>query len=187
VLGYANDIAAHEDSVDHEVLCLACILHDIGRQEQDVDPSIDHAEYGASLAHEWLIENGYPADFADKVSHCILTHRFRSDRLPVSIEAKILFDADKLDACGAVGIARTLQYTGSHSIPLCSLSTEAVLAGHDGNAGHSFVLEYETKLSKLYNNFLTKRGSELAEMRREAAVNFYNALLLELEEGRDTR
>jgi uncharacterized protein len=110
----------------------------------------------------------------------LLAHRYRSNCPPASVEAKILFDADKLDACGAVGIARTLQYAGRHDMLLHNPSSEPVSPGPTRNADHSFIREYETKLSKLYDNFFTRRGAELAETRKAAAVNFYNALVSEL-------
>ena len=66
----------------------------------------------------YLLENGFSEAFADAVRSCILTHRFRVARPPQSIEAKILFDADKLDVTGALGIARTLLYKGTVTEPL---------------------------------------------------------------------
>lgn len=64
------------------------------------------------MAYNFLIENNYSTELAEKVKHCIFTHRFRSENPPETIEAKILFDVDKLDACGLIGIARTLMYKG---------------------------------------------------------------------------
>lgn len=49
-----------------------------------------------------------------------MTHRFRKNRPPESPEAKILFDADKLDVTGAMGVARTLVYQGTMAQPLYS-------------------------------------------------------------------
>jgi len=96
VLNYALDIAKYEEGVNIELLTTTCLLHDIGREEQFADPSVDHALCGAEKAWKWLKDNGYEESFADLVKKCIQTHRFRSDNPPQSIEAKILFMPIKL-------------------------------------------------------------------------------------------
>ena len=183
VLNFAIDIMEHEnenENVDNELLIISCLLHDIGRIEQYANPKIDHAKIGAEKALNWLIKNNYSADFAHKVKECISTHRYRSDNQPKCIEAKILFDADKIDACGATGIARTLLAKAVLSQPLYSLSDDGnVLDGISDNDS-SFFHEYRFKLEKLYDVFYTERGSQLALERKEIANNFYNALLSEL-------
>jgi len=182
VLNYALNIAKHEDGVNIDVLTTACLLHDIGRAEQFSNPAADHAECGAEKAYLWLTVNGYTEEFAEAVKSCIQTHRFRSDNPPRSIEAKILFDADKLDVCGAMGIARTLLYKAHVSEPLYLLDDSGeVLDGANDNEP-SFFKEYKFKLVKIYDNFYTKRGAELAAKRKAAAENFYMSLLAEVRE-----
>jgi len=178
VLHYAMDIAAHEPGADPEILRAACLLHDVGRAEQYADPRVDHAACGAEKARIWLEGNGYSADFARAVSDCILAHRFRSDNPPRTLEAKILFDADKLDACGAMGIARTLLYKACVEDPLYILDEH----GRITHGKPSFLHEYRFKLEKLYDRFYTRRGEELAQVRRAAARDFYEALLREARE-----
>lgn len=107
VLYAALDIASFEEPVDSDVLIAACLLHDIGRREQFENPALCHAAVGAEKALAFLVQNGFPPTFAEKVASCIERHRFRSDRPPVTPEEKILFDADKLDVTGAIGLART--------------------------------------------------------------------------------
>ena len=72
VLYTALDIAAHETNADLDVLIAACLLHDIGRQEQMEAPSLDHAAVGAEKAERLLLKKGFPAEFAGKVADCIL-------------------------------------------------------------------------------------------------------------------
>jgi len=182
VLNYAMDIAAHEPGTDLEILRAACLLHDIGRAEQYANSKIDHAACGAEKARIWLEANGYGAAFAEAVSDCILAHRFRSGNPPKSIEAKILFDADKLEACGAMGMARTLLYNAIVGLPLYELDeTGAVLDGTT-DTQNTFFREYRFKLEKLYDRFYTRRGEALAQGRRAAARDFYEALLREARE-----
>src|SRR5208283_4220310 len=87
----AMRIAAEEKDVDMDVLKIAVLLHDIARGKEDTDKSgkIDHALLGAEIAGEILKQMKYPDETIRKVKHCIQTHRFRSEREPVSIEAKI--------------------------------------------------------------------------------------------------
>lgn len=108
VLYVALDIASCEKEVDMDILITACLLHDIGRKEQFENPALCHAQVGADKAYDFLIAKGYGENYARRVAACIRSHRYRSNEEPDTIEAKILFDADKLDATGTLGIARTL-------------------------------------------------------------------------------
>ena len=128
VLYHGLEIAKTENHVDYDVLITACLLHDIGRREQFENPALCHAIVGGQKAYNFLTEHGFEEDFANRVKHCIETHRYRQNQRPESPEspeAKILFDADKLDATGAMGIARTLIYKGSslnRSIRYCRMA-----------------------------------------------------------------
>jgi uncharacterized protein len=182
VLNYALGIEQYENGVSIDVLTIACLLHDIGREAQFADPSVCHAVFGAEKAYCWLTANGYEGDFADAVKSCIQTHRFRSDDPPQSIEAKILFDADKLDVCGAIGTARTIFYQAHTSQPLYSIDGHGRVLDGANDAEQSFCKEYKYKLEKMYDKFYTKRGSELAAKRKAAAEGFYISLLSEARE-----
>ncbi|MDR1463856.1 MAG: HD domain-containing protein [Oscillospiraceae bacterium] len=182
ILRYALTIAAQERGADRELLTVACLLHDIGRAEQFADPRVDHAHCGAEKARAWLRGNGYSDAFAQAVHACVLTHRYRSDAPPQSLEAKILFDADKLDVCGAMGVARTLFYIAQVAGPLYSLREDGTVSGGDGDREHSFFREYKYKLESVYGRFYTAHGTALAAKRKAAAQAFYEALLAEAEE-----
>lgn len=110
VLYLALEIAETEEGVDRDLLIAACLLHDVGRPEQFADPALCHARVGGEKARRFLLDHGFSQDFAARVGDCVRTHRYRSDDPPESLEAKILFDADKLDVTGAVGMARTFFY-----------------------------------------------------------------------------
>ena len=180
VLRLALDIASYEENVDKDILTAACLLHDIGRERQITDPNISHSEAGSEMAVEWLTNNGFTQNFAKHVGDCIIAHSFRgrlSGSSAHSIEAKILYDADKLDAAGAVGIARTLAYRGLVNEPLY-IKDENGRVSHD--IGPSFLYEYKFKLSKIYDNFYTKRAEELAQTRKKAAEDFIAAFCDEI-------
>lgn len=180
VLYGAMDIARYENGVDLDILTAACLLHDIGRAEQFADPKLCHAKVGSEKAYRFLLQTGWSEERANRVRDCIKTHRFRSDCPPESIEAKILFDSDKLDVAGAIGIARTLFYRGQVGDPLYRLAPDGTVSDGTEDKEPSFFREYKFKLENLYGKFFTKRGKELAERRRRAAVDFYNSLLSEV-------
>lgn len=189
VLHNAVDIASAEESVNMDVLITAALLHDISRPEQLADPRIDHAAHGAEKAYAFLLNQGYAEAFCAHVRDCIRTHRFRKSEPPATMEACILFDADKLDVCGAIGIARTLQYSGETGRPIYTRNAVGAVSDGTGDLADSFCKEYKFKLEGMYSRFLTKRGAELAARREQAAVEFYNALMREVkdtdQQGRD--
>ena len=182
VLNYALNIAAHEEGIDVEMLAAACLLHDIGRPEQSADKRINHAVCGGEKAFVWLTAHGYTESFAASVRDCIRTHRYRSSDPPRSPEAKILFDADKLEACGATGIARTLLYKAQVNDPLYLISHDGEISDGTNDTSSSFFKEYKFKLENVYDKFYTRRGKELASKRHAAARDFYEALLAEVRE-----
>jgi uncharacterized protein len=166
---------------------IACLLHDIARPEQIREPRLCHAAVGAEKAYVFLLHNGCSVGFADAVRDCIRTHRFRKNDQPQSLEAKILFDADKLDVVGAIGIARTLVYKGTLEEPLYTRNPDGTISDGTGEQPQSFFREYKFKLEKLYDRFYTPKGAELAKERREIAKSFYESLHREVNEGYVTR
>ena len=183
VLYNALLIAKEEESVDHDVLITACLLHDIGRKEQFADPTLCHAAVGSEKARGFLLQHGFSGEFADQVAHCIVTHRFRKANPPQTIEAKILFDADKLDATGAIGIARTLQFKADTHAPIYTVRPDGSVSNGEGEEGSSFFREYQFKLKKLYDRFFTQTGARLAQERRQIARDFYESLYREVNSG----
>lgn len=179
VLYHAVEIAKNYN-VDNEVLIAATLLHDIGREEQFRDPRLDHAVVGASKARVFLEKQTWAKEKVDHVCDCIRTHRFRSDSQPVTIEARILFDADKLDVTGAIGIARTLVYKGAVGQKLYSVNDAGmVVHGHEDNEP-TFFREYTYKLEGLYSKFYTQVAGEMAKKRMEAAKRYYEDISNEM-------
>ena len=190
VLFGALDIARYEENADIDVLIAACLLHDIARPLQAEDGRICHAHVGAEMAYDFLMQNGWSEGAAKHVSDAVRTHRYRIDDKPSTIEAKILYDADKLDVTGALGIARSLQYGGSMSEPLYALDENGDILIEGGGADVStFFQEYHFKLKKLYDRFYTKRAFDLAKEREKTMTDFCEALYHEIDEtlksGRD--
>lgn len=174
-----------DTSVNYDILIAACLLHDIGRGEQYKNPSVCHAAAGGEMAYRFLTEKGFDKAFAEQVKQCICTHRYRKGNPPQSIEAKILFDADKLDASGALGIARTLMYKGIVGEPLYTVTPDGKVSGGEEDLAPSFFQEYKYKLENIYANFYTERGGGLARERQQTAVRFYEGLFDEVSRSYD--
>lgn len=180
ILYTALEIAKTEENVHYDVLIGACLLHDIGRKEQFENPALCHAMVGGEKACQFLLKHGFEKNYAEQVKGCIETHRYRKNNPPQSIEAKILFDADKLDATGAIGIARTLLYKGNVSQPLYSLRPDGTVSSGENDSVPSFFQEYKYKLEKIYDKFYTKAAAAMAGERKKSAATFYNSLYEEV-------
>lgn len=183
VLYNALEIAGSETAPDYDVLITACLLHDIGRREQFDNPVLCHAMVGGEKAYKFLTEHGFDSEFSGRVRHCIQTHRFRRSMQPESMEAKILFDADKLDVTGALGIARALMYKGNVAEPIYTRLPDGSISDGTQDTAPSFFYEFKFKLEKLYDKFYTAKGTQLAQERRQIAVAFYESLYREVNHG----
>lgn len=161
------------EGADLEVLEIAAYLHDIGRSYQDESAgAVCHAKKGADMARVALEK--YPISDEQKanVIHCIETHRFRGNHRPETLEARVLFDADKLDAIGAVGIARAYLFAGEvgaklHNPHIDPADTEPYTEEDTGYR------EYELKLSRIKDRMRTKEGRRMAEERHAFMEEFF--------------
>lgn len=193
VYNLCMEIAKYEENVDLEVLKLAALLHDIARLKEDLDETrkIRHEIEGAKRAEEILREFNFPEEKIEKIKECILSHRFRGNNKPKTIEAKILFDADKLNVIGATGIARTFISAGVHKQKIWSdvdideyIKTNLANGKRKGRiidlSKHSPNLEFETKFKFIPEKLYTKRGKEIAEERIKYMKQFFERLKKEI-------
>ena len=164
-----------------DILSGAALLHDIGRQfETEKQGGICHAEKGAELAKEILRRLEFSESFIEEVSHCIETHRYRGDKVPESLEAKILFDADKLDSIGAVGIGRAFLFAGQTGARLHNDSEVDILACKSYSKEDTAYREFKFKMSKVKDKMLTREGKRLAEERHDFMKLFFERLEREI-------
>jgi uncharacterized protein len=112
--------------------------------------------------------------------HDVAAHRFRADSAPETLEAQVLFDADKLDAIGAVGIARAFAYGGAHGqrlwVPIESVDAARWQEEGDDPDTHTPVHEFVVKLSQLKGRLFTPTGRAIAEERHAYMVGFFERL-----------
>jgi len=151
---------------DQEILMLSVYLHDIGRAREDNGEIKDHAAWGAKKAGEILSNQGYNQDVIERVQHCIEAHRYSNNIEPKTVEAKILSDADNLDAIGATGIARTFSFSGESQQPLARLENPKK-EGRETTLNH-----VREKLLDLKDRMYTDKGLEIAENRHKFTENF---------------
>ncbi len=175
VLALAERLALAEGA-DPEVVRVAALFHDIGRaEERRTKGKVCHAAYGAELVRKILSRLGLPKEFIEKVAEAIASHRFRGNKRPETPEAKVLFDADKLDALGAVGIGRAFLFAGEvgarlHN-PEVDLSETEPYSQED-----TAWREFKLKLSKIKDRMLTEEGRRLAEERYRFMELFFDRL-----------
>ncbi len=153
-------IGEREDAV-MDILIPAALLHDIARPLEK-EKGVPHEAEGARMAEMYLASICYNPVLIPAISAAIRTHRFRTDERPAGPEAKILSDADKLDALGAVGIARTFMRAAEHGGDI----DDAVWHFHD-------------KLLKVPDLMYTRTGRDIAAERHAFLVTFLNELARE--------
>ncbi|AQR97999.1 HD domain-containing protein [Clostridium saccharoperbutylacetonicum] len=184
-------LAKYEKDVDLEILIPSALLHDIARVEESQDKTgkIDHAVLGSIMAEEILKKLEYEEEKIEKIKHCIVAHRFRTGNEPNSIEAKILFDADKLDVIGASGIARTFMLAGQFGQRLIDndslneyMNSNTVENGRLKDVSkHTPFIEYEVKFKKIPNKLYTEKAKEIGKERLKFMDEYFNRLKSEIE------
>ena len=145
-----------------------------------------HQIDAAGFARQALEAEGWSEERIKAVQHCIRSHRFRqSSEPPQTLEAQVLFDADKLDAIGAIGVARAIAYAACAGQPAYAEPSALFLqTGRlEENERHSAYHEYLFKLVKLKDRLYTNAGRSLAEDRHQWMVGFFERLALEAKEG----
>ena len=169
------------EGADSEVLAVAAFLHDVGRSYEDESKgTICHAEKGAEIAKTLLVTYPLSDEKKQNIVHCIGSHRFRGNNAPETLEAKTLFDADKLDSIGAIGIGRAFLFAGEvgaklHN-PQADLHNTRPYTEED--TGYR---EFKLKLSKIKDRMLTAEGKRLAEERHAFMEGFFERLQQEYE------
>ncbi|MFX1379226.1 MAG: HD domain-containing protein [Promethearchaeota archaeon] len=147
---------------DLRILQIASLLHDIGRiHEIDINKK-NHAELSAEIALEFLQSKGFSISYEEQnnIIHCIRSHSFSNNSNPQTLEAKILSDADKLDALGAIGLYRTIGFTIKKK------------------GGLDQVIEHlENKILNLKDQLYLDISKEMAKERESIIRDFYKEIL----------
>lgn len=170
---------AKNQKADPLVLNIAAYLHDIGRSYQDKSSGkICHAQKGAEIAGPFLEELPLTKRQKKNILHCIKTHRFRNSNPPQTREAKILFDADKLDSIGAIGIARAFLFAGEIGAKLHN-TNHKIQDTQEYSQDDTGYREYMVKLKKVKGHIITREGKKLAQIRHDFMERFFKQFLQE--------
>jgi len=175
---YKNaEIIGKHEGADMEILLAAVLLHDLVIYPKRSAKRSKSADDSADMAEEILQNYNYSDQKIDKICYCIRTHSYSKRLIPSSLEGKILQDADRLDAIGAIGIARTFSVGGEENRefynpddPFCKLNRET-------DEKQWTLDHFQTKLLMLKNLMHTQRAKEIAEER----TKFMELFIKELE------
>jgi uncharacterized protein len=190
VLNMAERLARSEGA-DIEIVRAAVLLHDAtpparsGANSPQEIPDLRHNHHlaSAAFAGDVLRAEGWTEQQVAAVQHCIRAHRFRDNReAPQTLEAQVLFDADKLDAIGAIGVARAVAYAARDGQPFYADPSALFLQSGVKVPGeaHSSYHEYLFKLRKLESRLFTATARSIAHERHAYMASFYRQLAEEI-------
>jgi uncharacterized protein len=171
------------EGADLEIVHAAALLHDAEGSAPGTEARLSHHESSAEFAGKVLSKEGWSKEGIAAVQHCILAHRFRNGGItPETIEAQVIFDADKLDVLGAIGVARVVGYAVLNNQPIYVEPSEEFVRTGTKNLGepHSAYHEYLFKLRKIKDRLFTKTAREMAADRDAYLNNFFQQLSAEL-------
>jgi uncharacterized protein len=171
-----------QENADLTIVRAAALLHDV---EGDVDVRENHHLAAARFAEKTLLKEGWSAEAIKAVVHCIRAHRFRDDsEKPQTVEAQVLFDADKIDAIGAVGVARAVAYAVRAGMDVYAPPSDLYLSSGKYEPGESQTVahEYLFKLRHIKDRLFTPSGRSLAAERHELMVRFFEGWMKEIGE-----
>ena len=181
VLHNARLILEHEKAADRNIVEFGALLHDIARPEElESKGIICHAECGAKLCIPMLAECGIrDTILVEKISSTVLRHRYRGGNQPVTLEDKIVYDADKLDSISCVGIGRAFHFAGRIGAKLHNTEEEAVSSNAYSREDSAY-REYLVKLRHVPSRMLTVAGRAFAEKRAVRMKEFFDNLNREI-------
>lgn len=187
VMALADTIAAREGG-DLPTIWAAVALHDIG-QPRELRHGGDHALIGAAMAAELLQDTQFPQAVIPAVQQAIREHRMTGGILPGTIAGRVLFDADKIDGLGAIGIGRLYMITGRYNqkvyTPVPAEIEEpvdpALVRQLRRRPDYSPSIEFQLLFGNLPDRMATATGRELARERYTFMEEFFTRLRREAE------
>ena len=187
VIALADKIQATEGG-DLPTIWAAVALHDLG-QERERREGGDHALIGAALAEKLLTGTPFPQQNIPAVQQAIREHRMTGGLIPQTLEGRILYDADKLDCLGAIGIGRLYCITGRYNQKVYAPIPEDIVEPVDPQTvrnlrrrpDYSPSIEFELLFGNLPERMTTHTGRELAHERFAYMQEFFTRLRKEVE------
>jgi uncharacterized protein len=174
------------EGADMQVLLASALLHDIVVYPKGSENRSKSADASAKLAEKMLGDRGWPRDTIDKVSYCIKMHSYSKNMTanPDTLEAKILQDADRLDALGAIGIARTFSVGGSEMRKFYNPDDPFCKTSRKPDDLRWTIDHFKAKLLKLEHTMHTAEGKKEAQQRTRFMEVFLSQLEKEIQTWR---
>jgi uncharacterized protein len=171
-------IIGKSEGADMEVLLWAALLHDAGSKSKLLECSIE-SDQRQHIIEEFLKKKELPSDIRKKILYAVEVHRFSKDIVPVTLEAKILQDADRLDALGAIGIARVFMTGGTLGRALYD-PVDPFCKSREPDDKKWNLDHFYRKLLKLESGMHTKTARKLASRRTAVLSRYLSDLELEI-------
>ena len=176
----AEMISKKEEGADLDIVLAAALLHDLVVHPKGSMKTKHSADESADIAKKILSEyNYYSAEKIEKVVYAIRTHSYSKKLIPSTLEAKILQDADRFDAIGAIGIARTFSVGGSENRSLYN-PKDPFCESDRGLDDTRWTLDHIKKKLLILNSMHTKTAKEIAKQRTDFIESFLNQLRSEI-------
>jgi uncharacterized protein len=177
---------AQSEGADVTVVRLAALLHDVPVDTQADAHSVRRAHHfaAAEYARELLAGRGLGTEKVANVVHSIEAHSFRVQSVqPQTLEAQCLYDADKLDSIGAIGIARAFAFAGAYHNRLWSDPWSALPPDDAKPTGEDYtpVHEYVYKLRRILATLYTKSARRIGGERHRFMISFFVRLDAEMQ------
>jgi uncharacterized protein len=174
---------AEQEHADGFIVGMAALLHDLGRTTRG--PARSHAKRSALLAKKLLASYDLSHDIQHEILQAILTHSYRHGSDPMTLEARVLYDADRLDSLGASGVMRWAMTTKRVRWPATSTyhPDDPFALWRVPDEQRYLLDRFFTKLLKLQDAMLTAAGRAMAERRTAFMRLFLQEIQQELTEG----
>lgn len=173
-------LIAKETGADMLVIELAAYLHDIGRNEETRNRGkVCHAKIGGREAGRILKKCGAQKELTEAVVHCVESHRSKSEVRPQTAEAKAVYDADKLDALGAVGLVRLFLFANEVGAGIHNKENDLVKTAVYSPEDTAF-REFYFNTRFLKDKMETEPGKRLAREHYDFMVKYFEKLFSEV-------
>jgi uncharacterized protein len=168
------------EGTNMEILLPAVLLHDLVVYPKGSAKSSKSSDESADLAENILQSYGYPQDQINQICYCIRAHSYSKRLIPESLEGRILQDADRLDALGAIGIARTFSVGGSENRTFYNANDPFCRSDRDLDDMQWTLDHFQTKLLKLEDSMHTETAKKIAQERTRFMLLFIRQLQKEI-------
>ncbi len=163
-----------------EILLTAALLHDLVVYPKGTTKSFKSSDESADLAENILLSHGYSQNQINQISYCIRVHSYSKQLVPETLEGRILQDADRLDALGAIGIARTFSIGGSQNRIFYNASDPFCRSDRQLDDNQWTLDHFQTKLLKLKDLMHTNSARKIAQQRTKFTKLFIMQLQKEI-------